>query len=1231
MLLAKLRIRQKLVLLVLPPLLLIVIGTVPLVLGRVQTARDAGGTAQIIRNTIELSTVIQELQQERLVSLSYLADRDAQDRITDRSRLTDRSARVLDAASDSRIELGDRLTPAVSKLLANLGAKNGLGGVRSRVLTQNIGPDEVYQAFGTAIRQIVNALGLATDADLRSVTGQRELALDALIRHDEATSAGGAAVVMARALGKMTDRVVALVAEQAALQDREEGIFRPLAGPVSVSLFQQVKDGPANTQVKQFLDRVIATPDVVVKESAPADIVQATESLTTISRLVQDKLSNDSVRLADADASRARLIAGLVIAAAILGVALVAALGLTVARSIAAPLRRLTRSADEVAAAAQAELIRVVDEENMEEVTPPQLVPVEVISSDELGELAEAFNRVQQVASDLVERQALSRRNVATMFGNVGRRTQNLVGRQLAMIDSLERNEQDPGLLDRLYRLDHVSTRLRRNANSLVVLSGAAEPSLLTTPMPIGNAIRSALGEIEGYQRVRVNVTDDVLLAPNVSGDVILLLAELLENGTSFSPPTTDVEANARRVDDGILVTIVDHGIGMTEVQLEDENARLVERERLDLAPTDVLGLFVAGRLARRHGVHVTLHHSDGTGVTAEVLIPARYIVGDETPADYWRGSPGSLGQGAAGSTPEDAAFGSVSFVDAEDADADEADRGGSVGEADLAAADRTGSALPGVRQRQPYQDLSTEVVGLRSTDPFTIDALPVDPVDQVDPGAPVDTSRFVPERDWWDTGDDPASSYLDEASPVGGPVPAGPAGSASANGANGVGAVGFGQFRTDASAPELPAGPGSPAAAGADHTPPARTHDSRTGSSVPGQPLANLRRRIRGAQLPDTGVGRVPDRRSQPSETPEEARQLIADFEDGVRRAQEAAAAGPPSAQRSVPPPRLSESSADSVRASVQELNALTARALQHLAEVTARHPNLRDPSWPGANDSVFYPPAHPPAEPADAPPSGRPAGAERGTSTSAPKRSLPMDATVELSIVRPPAPDPADRAEPPGSTESTAPAGSTGATKAVGSERPDGSTAADRGNGRAGEAERGTSPGGAEVRPLRPGDDGARTDQGTPSRPDTIVPAARQGSGQHGASPGPTRTGPVTSDPDGAGAGPTAQPVRAARNAGDLTTAQPTGRDTDGPVPPGRVSDRVRNGNGASRLSRRVPGAQLPLGVGRSNKTLASPPEQDPAAARALIEDFEAGVARALESVRDDGLDVTTEGDSR
>ena len=346
------------------------------------------------------------------------------------------------------------------------------------------------------------------------------------------------------------------------------------------------------------------------------------KSLTSLSRLIETRVAAQAVAEANRSARADRWLAGIVGGVALALLIAAALLSVLITRSIARPLRRLTASADEVADVAQLELVRVADTDDPEAAVP-HLRPVRVGTADELGELAQAFNRVQQIASNLVERQLVSRQNVATMFGNVGRRTQNLVGRQLAMIDSLERNEQDPALLDRLYRLDHVSTRLRRNANSLVVLSGATEQQITSEPLSVADTIRSALGEIEGFQRVRLGSVDDELLAPTVTADVILLLAELLENGTSFSPPHTEVEVEARSSDDGgVLVRIVDHGLGMTPEQLQAENARLVSRERLDLAPTDVLGLFVVGRLARRHGIDVRLLPTPGTGVTAEVRIP---------------------------------------------------------------------------------------------------------------------------------------------------------------------------------------------------------------------------------------------------------------------------------------------------------------------------------------------------------------------------------------------------------------------------------------------------------------------------------------------------------------------------------------------------------------------------------------------------------------------------------
>ncbi len=145
---------------------------------------------------------------------------------------------------------------------------------------------------------------------------------------------------------------------------------------------------------------------------------------------------------------------------------------------------------------------------------------------------------MQGTAARLVERQVVSRQNVAQMFGHVGRRTQNLVGRQLTLIDRLERQEADPSRLQHLYQLDHISSRLRRSASSLVVLSGSAGADSHVAPLPLADVVRLALGEIEDYTRVDVRVPTDIAVAPAVIGDLVLALAELMENATTFSPPT---------------------------------------------------------------------------------------------------------------------------------------------------------------------------------------------------------------------------------------------------------------------------------------------------------------------------------------------------------------------------------------------------------------------------------------------------------------------------------------------------------------------------------------------------------------------------------------------------------------------------------------------------------------------------------------------------------------------
>ncbi|WP_239087829.1 sensor histidine kinase, partial [Actinoplanes digitatis] len=277
------------------------------------------------------------------------------------------------------------------------------------------------------------------------------------------------------------------------------------------------------------------------------------------------------------------------------------------------------------------ELERVADDD-LEHARPIRLDPVDVQAQDEIGDLARAFDRVQNTAAKLVERQVAGRRNVAQMFGHVGRRTQNLVGRQLALIDSLERRETDSDRLRELYRLDHLSSRLRRNASSLVVLSGAVGANDHMAPMPLSDVVRLALAEIEDYTRVDLDVPEEIVIVPAVLADLTLLLAELMENATSFSPPHTRVRISAAELRGGARLAIIDQGLGLTPERLAEENSRLTHRERLDLAPSEVLGLFVVGRLARRHGIEVTLADTPDGGITVWVDLSPEHLVAAPEP-----------------------------------------------------------------------------------------------------------------------------------------------------------------------------------------------------------------------------------------------------------------------------------------------------------------------------------------------------------------------------------------------------------------------------------------------------------------------------------------------------------------------------------------------------------------------------------------------------------------------
>ncbi|MGQ0837748.1 nitrate- and nitrite sensing domain-containing protein [Actinokineospora sp.] len=619
MIFRRLLVREKLNLLAIVPLVAIVTTAVPLVAIQINDARQSAAVASRIDTAARFGRVVRELERERLLAIVYLGLPEGRT-----APLVTQSETVRDGVADARAAMGKLLTP---RLAAGLAGVDALDGVRAKVLDRSVTGSAVNTEFTQSITAVIDSFDL--------VGGPRERGLLALVQAGERSSSAAAEVLVAVGDPSSAAAAATSVSTALAVERTQLAEFDRLASPEQRGLLGQAERGPAARQVAELQARFLADPAAFATSSAVdtllPQVYSAVDSRYRLRGLVQDKIADD-LAAAAADEAEGAIVAAVVFSTIAIGLVIaILALSVAIGRSVSRPLRRLTLAADRVSELANAELVRVADEDADEQVAP-RLAAVDVRTEDEIGDLAAAINRVQAVAALLLERQVVSRRNVAVMFGNVGRRTQNLVGRQLSLIDSLERNEQDTELLQRLYRLDHLSSRLRRNANSLLVLSGAVEQQLGASPQLVGDLARSALGEIEDFQRVVIGRAAEVRLKPDATSDVTLLLAELMENATSFSPPTTQVHVTAVLDPDGCRVFVIDHGIGMAPDQLAQENDRLVSRERLDIAPTNVLGLFVVGRLARRHGIEVTLHPTREGGVTAEILLPPALLVSSDAP-----------------------------------------------------------------------------------------------------------------------------------------------------------------------------------------------------------------------------------------------------------------------------------------------------------------------------------------------------------------------------------------------------------------------------------------------------------------------------------------------------------------------------------------------------------------------------------------------------------------------
>ena len=326
-------------------------------------------------------------------------------------------------------------------------------------------------------------------------------------------------------------------------------------------------------------------------------------------------------------AQRQRLFLG----AGAAGVVVLLALLTVVVARIVRPVRRLTSAARGTASDRMpAAMARIAELGAQDEA--PRLEPFASGTTDELADLAAALTTMQDTVVDLAVEQRRRERETAEMLLNLGRRNQTLLARVLSQLTDLERVEQDPEVMEALFRIDHATTRVRRNAASMLVLAGAAPSPGRSHAVPVTDVVRAAMSEIEDYVRVDLYHAQEATVMGTAATDLTHLLAELLENATHFSPPSARVTVVGQVVGDGYRIRVIDQGIGMTRAELVEANGR-IEASQAGPGDARLLGLHVVGRLAARNGFGVHLEPSGDRGVTASVTLPAGVVTTGPDPA----------------------------------------------------------------------------------------------------------------------------------------------------------------------------------------------------------------------------------------------------------------------------------------------------------------------------------------------------------------------------------------------------------------------------------------------------------------------------------------------------------------------------------------------------------------------------------------------------------------------
>ena len=607
-----------------------------LIAGQVGQYHSALGASRTVAGVQQIQALIHELQKERGLSVGLLGgDARFRAKLGPQRESSDAALAQLRARADEGLA-------GAADVRAALAPLDSLAATRAAVDQGTIDRAGVLRYYTDAIAAL-NGLDIGADATADPVLQRGLAALTALGDAKEYTGRERAVlsgVFAARHFGQ--GDYVLLLDDLAGKQAAFAQFARSATAAQRAELAAAQQSATAQTAAADESVAVGSDGAALPRQVDPLAWFATMTAYIDQLRQVQIEVGTDiDARAAALRASAAHRLVWIILLS-LLALGAEAWLGISAARSVLGPLARLVREARDLASRKLPQAVERLryasqaddgdDGDDAATALAPVSIAVPARAGTEIAAVAAALASVQAAALALATGQAALRRDTNDSLVNLARRHQNLVRRQLALITRLEADELDPDLLGALFELDHLATRMRRNAESLLVLVGHTTARRWAEPVPASDLVRAAMSEVDDFPRVEPAHLDAARVTGAVAAELAHLLAELLENALIFSPPHTAVRVTGRRSDAGYTISIADQGIGMSAAALAAANGKLSAAEPFDVAPTRFLGHHVVGQLARRLGAQVALTSEPGAGTTAVVLIPTELLADDGEP-----------------------------------------------------------------------------------------------------------------------------------------------------------------------------------------------------------------------------------------------------------------------------------------------------------------------------------------------------------------------------------------------------------------------------------------------------------------------------------------------------------------------------------------------------------------------------------------------------------------------